>query len=361
MNDRREMVVGRVLPVILALLLVLVLAEISLRFTGSDGYEYRFTEDSESREFRQFNPAFGWTHGPGSSFLMSVEGGEWNRYSHNSLGFRDTYDTGNSTVMLLGDSFTYGWGVGDNETYPHLLEEMMPGTAVRNFGMEGFGTSHQLLLYREHGEDFSGDTVVLNYYLGNDAKNNIRHLPPDPVFAIENGDLVLREPPRNESMFPGTEDPVEGSALYSRWQEISGDDTFDPREHLPTQEEQRRQFRLTRALLEELSAEVESDGAELLVVVIPARGEVQPSNPYKLNATLGREYWGRQRDLLRNFTASSSNVEMADFKPVAEDCSRRGQVYMDDGPHLTAYGNSVLASFVYREISSGEPPENLCG
>lgn len=64
----------------------------------------------------------------------------------NAQGFRGTEDVGprqdgQRRVFSLGDSYTWGFGVGDNETYAAQLEEMSQGRLeVINGGTPGWGT-----------------------------------------------------------------------------------------------------------------------------------------------------------------------------------------------------------------------------
>jgi hypothetical protein len=48
-------------------------------------------------------------------------------------------------VIVVGCSFTQGWGLDDAETYAWLLQERLPNVAVHNFGTGGYGTYQSLL------------------------------------------------------------------------------------------------------------------------------------------------------------------------------------------------------------------------
>jgi hypothetical protein len=41
--------------------------------------------------------------------------------------------------LILGDSFTFGDEVSDNETYSYYLQQMLPHTEVINMGVHGYG------------------------------------------------------------------------------------------------------------------------------------------------------------------------------------------------------------------------------
>lgn len=56
----------------------------------------------------------------------------------------DSIDT-RPEIWILGCSFTHGYGVSDEATYPYRLQQALPGHQVRNFSMSGYGTYHSLL------------------------------------------------------------------------------------------------------------------------------------------------------------------------------------------------------------------------
>ena len=53
-------------------------------------------------------------------------------------------------IWVFGCSFTHGWSVNDDETYPWLLDEMLSNYRVVNFGVTGYGTLHSLIQLQEN-------------------------------------------------------------------------------------------------------------------------------------------------------------------------------------------------------------------
>lgn len=119
----------------------------------------------------------------------------------NSKGFRDDEESLNDPeILLLGDSFTFGWGVEEHETSAAILENLS-GRRVLNMGSSGFGTIQQTALLQRHCEenDVTGATVVLLYYL-NDRYENFQ-IPQGvwPTVRKESTRLVFL--PANEEAF----------------------------------------------------------------------------------------------------------------------------------------------------------------
>jgi hypothetical protein len=52
-------------------------------------------------------------------------------------------------IWIFGCSFTYGWSVNDSETYAWLLQEKLPKYEIVNFGVNGYGTLHSLIQFKE--------------------------------------------------------------------------------------------------------------------------------------------------------------------------------------------------------------------
>ncbi len=103
-------------------------------------------------------------------------------YSHNSLGLRGSKEysfekpTG-QRILFLGDSFTYGYGVNDDQTFPyliekHLLQDHIP-VEVINAGVSGKGTDFELKFFQVLGYKFKPDLTVL-CFTANDFIDNER-------------------------------------------------------------------------------------------------------------------------------------------------------------------------------------------
>ena len=75
---------------------------------------------------------------------------------------------------MLGDSFTFGDEVSDDETFCHYLGKLLPDAEVMNFGMHGYGHDQMLILYRELGRRYRPDVVVLAFVYS-DVYRNLLH------------------------------------------------------------------------------------------------------------------------------------------------------------------------------------------
>ncbi len=90
----------------------------------------------------------------------------------NSRGWRDReypLETNSSTtrIVVLGDAFSWGYHVSDQEVYPKVLESLMEQTDVINLGVPGFATDQELQYFKRTALPYHPDTVILAFYVDN--------------------------------------------------------------------------------------------------------------------------------------------------------------------------------------------------
>jgi hypothetical protein len=128
----------------------------------------------------QFDADLGWAHVPaGKGRLVTPEFNVEIRI--NADGLRDgdyaRQKSGNTRrVLVFGDSFAEGWGVEVEESLSKRLEVCLRDRGSRaaeviNFGVAGYGTDQELLLFEKLGRHYQADVVVVLFY-GNDLWNN---------------------------------------------------------------------------------------------------------------------------------------------------------------------------------------------
>ncbi|MFN0124559.1 MAG: SGNH/GDSL hydrolase family protein, partial [Blastocatellia bacterium] len=84
------------------------------------------------------------------------------RVNTNSAGLRDDETSlTQPEIICLGDSYTQGWGVEQNDAFPQQLEKLA-GRRVLNAGMSSYGTARELKLFQRLDGSRS-DWVVLQY------------------------------------------------------------------------------------------------------------------------------------------------------------------------------------------------------
>ena len=112
---------------------------------------------------------------------------------------------GTGHLIFLGDSFTFGEGVHNNDTYPQvaarLLRKDEQRVEVFNLGVGGYNTSQEAQVLKLFGLDLQPDVVVVGYTL-NDAEPPLYQVDPAsgkpvrrPREAIIESEAAPRRPP----------------------------------------------------------------------------------------------------------------------------------------------------------------------
>ena len=171
------------------------LGEVSLRlvfpgYVPSAGIERNF--------FCQFDGEIGWIPLPNISgqhqrhgFSAFVHQNQFGLRGPDSMA-REKTSTRKRT-LVLGDSYVWGYGVDQQWVFtePNVHHSE---TELINFGVSGYGTDQEYLLYLREGVLFDVDEVVLVVTPYNDVENNLadeqyRHVKP--YFTLSDGRLDL--------------------------------------------------------------------------------------------------------------------------------------------------------------------------
>jgi hypothetical protein len=148
-------------------------------------------------------------------------------------------DYRNPVVEILGDSFTFGHGVEDDQTYPAVLQRWYwPQVAVRNRAVMGWGTGQAFLaLKRDVNRGEHWVRIVYGWLLFHNQRNSRNRQwlemvgkakQRQPLFMLENGQAVWKglvgpegalpegDPELAEAEWQITESLVEQMAWLSR-------------------------------------------------------------------------------------------------------------------------------------------------
>ena len=80
-----------------------------------------------------------------------------------------------STIAFVGDSFTFGDGLNDDETYPWMVQQILKDYDVRNFAVPGYGTCQIYLQLVRQLDSGSLDGATMIY--GMSQFHETRNLP----------------------------------------------------------------------------------------------------------------------------------------------------------------------------------------
>lgn len=340
---------------------------------------------------------------PGGQGQWRFEGDAW--VSINSAGMRDDREysmnkaKGVYRVAVLGDSFSEALQVDVNKTFWRLIEGHLNACGfargkrveVLNFGVGGYSTAQELLTLQHRVAPYRLDFVLLAFFSGNDVKDNSKELSggaPSPYFTLgDDGQLTLDDSFRRDRTF----------LLRSSWpwrvlQELSnhsrviqllnkvkivvgqslavpldagGRGAIGLDDHIylssppPPWE---RAWKLTEALVAEISRETKAMGARFLLVTLTNPIQV-PLGPETMRAhakSLGETdlfYPERRMEVL----SRRENIEAIFLAPVFARFTAEKKVYLHGFPntslgdgHWNEDGHALAAQVIGDHLCLGK-------
>lgn len=299
------------------------------------------------------------------------------KFTTNSQGFRSlkefSHDIDTINILCLGDSFTMGWGVNDDDTYPEQLSSILskkyPNTNfnVINAGRLFSNILDQIDYFREKGKFTHPDIVIFQYYfndlpemvapyvnaqvarkiLKNNTSNNFlsslykkssiynfavylkykyildKKLPTldnaiiKDVSSTDIHKLLIQEPTKEESMCLGD------------WDQLL-DEKFIPCLDRFWEGQ-------VKAILK-LKAEVEENGGIFILMAIPNMDQLEK---YK-NAHSG----------VFNNLEKTNEVHFLDILPIFRNAifNKASELYLENDEHTNQLGNTIIARSIADRI-----------
>ncbi len=166
-----------------------------------------------------YDPLLGWKNIP--NWQAATHGKKLTINSRGLRGRERPYEKppGVARILVLGDSYVWGYGVADDEVFTEVLEERLRKASGRyevlNAGVSGWGNDQEYLFLKDEGFKYSPDIVVLAFFIGNDPMNNrySRQYGLDkPVFLdlhLTLGNVPVPKPGTGARVIESGADPVD--------------------------------------------------------------------------------------------------------------------------------------------------------
>jgi len=223
-------------------------------------------------KYSTYHPTRGWAVMPDIKNMTPFGKGKF--VNTNSKGLRGNTEyeyartPGKQRILVLGDSFTFGTDVSDDETYSHDLESALPNTEVLNLGVQGYGQDQMLLYLKEEGVKYHPDIVILGFAYMDTNRNLWKFFAfAKPKFEAAPEGLKLTNVPVPTPEQILAEEPYRSKAL---------DFAIILREKIRWKLgiNEREAKELTTPILNEIVANTRSIGAVPVFVYLPAYEEV---------------------------------------------------------------------------------------
>lgn len=273
-------------------------------------------------------------------------------------------------VAALGDSFTFGYGVEEEEAWPRVLEAALETAGGRkeeiyNLGIGGYGTTQQVAWLEERLKaGLQPDAVIVGFYPGNDLSDSLRGEAARQ--AAESGEggagspaAGLPSPSRALRMkrwlgsrlhlYTLISDRADGLLVRFGLRSVVYPEEVEVLRESPAPEVARGWEAVGRAL-DRLRALSESHRFSAAVMAIPMRHQVVP------------ESWDRVRDYYRRTTGEDlaavrldepgrrlerlcrrAGLPLLDLSPFFRSADDPGAFYFQRDQHWTREGHAAAA------------------
>ena len=187
---------AKLLLLLISIIVALFLGEVILRLI-----KYDLTFIIALNSFHTGDKELGWVGVP--NFFGRFKRPEFDVViTSNENGFRRVKsNTGKkenaAKIAFLGDSFTWGWGVDNESTFAHKLQQMLgEDYDVENYGMSGYGNVQELILFKRILSKSSAPAHLFVMIFKNDFMENIGSIKQShPFYNIDKGEIVLKNFP----------------------------------------------------------------------------------------------------------------------------------------------------------------------
>lgn len=192
--NRFRRIFAKLFLVLFGFLFGAVVAEIGLRIAGYSYPEFYVLDHVRGYALRP--GVEGWYRKEGEAYIRINSDGLRDR-EHSLAKPENTI-----RIAILGDSYPEALPVSEHETFWSVMENRLQGCSalagrrveVINFGVSGYGTAQELLTLREEVWKYSPDVVMLAMTTNNDVADNSRALKKTdeiPYFIYQQDRLVL--------------------------------------------------------------------------------------------------------------------------------------------------------------------------
>ncbi len=253
----------------------------------------------------------------------------------------------NKTVMLIGDSFTYGIGVNDHETFAYQLQDKLKSNGVQivNCGTPGKGTDYALKYYKVFKEEVKPDVVIYMSHF-NDLQDNFRE-----YYYERNGSTTLKEK-KFDAAFYSRKKSISKSKVY-RWFSRNSHlfslvksfvvTVMMPAHVIAYEEdfENKDANDFTNLILDNLQSELEKDSVEFHTFYIPHENDMKELKT--ANKLRGPE------SFFKNYCETNGVA----YKSFTDEMVNRNQnieeLYLEEG-HWTPKGHALAADILFEYL-----------
>lgn len=284
------------------------------------------------------------------------------RIAINAQGVRDDAEIGpkpadERRIVVLGDSLVMSVQVEARQTFCKLLEERLNRAGgpihyrVINAGVQGYGPVEELLFFRQVARAFQPDLVIETIFVGNDAEEAVASAPRlrgdrPPAEALSDS-LVnrMRRLVRRSMVLQILR--LRFVAVADRMPRVGAPPEPPLQSYAASPAPRIEQgLRIARECLQALVAESQASGARAMVMLMPARFQVDDADYGRLKDAVAGAGGTLVRDAatVRFVEALRPlRIPLFDALPALRAARPGPDVFFQQTVHLTPLGHEIVA------------------
>ena len=350
-GSRLRNILFPLIAICLSLLLIALLLEVGLRIAGYSPGNVNYLSS-----FHEYDAKVG--HRGKKNFEGRFKRPEFDTaIAHNGQGFRkqeflsaDKEKSCKRTIHVFGDSFVWGWGVGQGEGFTDLLNKDLPDVCVRNYGIISTGTVAQYVLFdSEIKKNVKPGDIVLLMFFSNDFDDNV--WKGKVRGTVNNGNVSVQY---EEKPFNSLKDRLEKASYAFNYLSYKVNLFQLSRKIKKTQEDHERKgalapsddrYVVTRHFLEAFNRETRAKNARFIAAYIATQGEMGESAINKPNKLANEE---RLRKAFLELS-SSLGLETLDLLPLItayKESHNNPKMTFTTDEHWNPTGHAVAARLI---------------
>lgn len=298
----------------------------------------------------------------------------------NSFGMRNPEISlqkppGTKRILFIGDSFTMGWGVEEENGYVRLTEKFLKEAHLSypvqtiNAGFTAAGPSGYYLSLKLDGLQFDPDVVVVGFFLGNDilSRKDVEWVHVDnqglpnvvrskSTYIDATGQLRLKELPlayhvpylRRSHLFILIMNALFKDMVIPGQESLIADTicVFNRSCHDFDQAKSE-----VKVLFSAMHALLKNNGKKLVVAIIPTHFQVHFNVEYKTRYSLPIRP-SERRFLNDEFIQffQEQGIEYVDLLPPLIDAAGQNRLYFNQDDHWNENGHKVAADAITEKL-----------
>jgi lysophospholipase L1-like esterase len=275
-------------------------------------------------------------------------------YRVNGKGLRDEVEhalpkpEGTTRILVLGDSFAYGWGSVYDESWPVLFERRLLADGhpveVVKAGVPGYDTRSEALYLEQIFSDYDPDIILLTF-LPNDLFTNA---PIDSVGGEPDEQVAVTQGRGGKgsdlhSLILAKRLLMANDRLYVRFYMLTNRLEYFTTPPSPTL---RRQLEVTKALLERIQSFCRQRERDLVVLSIPQQFQVLV--PEGADG-LGVDVEAVDR-VFAEFAREQGFTWLPALPQLRKEYAKGEDLYFRFDGHLNSSGNRAVADYLAAEL-----------